>query len=63
MTFCCITTDLSSESIGMEGNGSDTDEVELGNITSNAAKAASPIQAMDFMKLRLTKLHIKMTHD
>jgi hypothetical protein len=63
ITFCCSTTDLSSESIGIEGNVSDTDEVGLGNITSNAARAVSPIPTIDFMNLLLIKLHIKMTYD
>ena len=51
MIFCCKTTELSFDtSVGIEGNSSDTDEVEFGNITSNAAKAANPKPIEDFIE-------------
>lgn len=51
MIFCCNTTELFSDtSVGIEGNSSDTDEVEFGSITINAAKAANPKLIEDFTK-------------
>jgi hypothetical protein len=49
-TTRCNTTELSSESVGIEGKISDAEEVGLGNITSNAAKAVSHIPTIDFIK-------------
>lgn len=51
MIFCCNTTELSFDtSVGIEGNSSDTDEVEFGNIPSNATKAANPKPIKNFTK-------------
>lgn len=62
MIFCCSTTELSSDaSIGIEGNSSDTDDVEFGNTPSNATKAANPKPMKNFTKFKPPKLHIKLT--